>query len=346
MRTHLQVLSIITAALTVLAPLAAHAQTRPQANGETLRIQYIGGSVANYQAIVADKKGLCTKYNFKCENKAINAGTLALQALLGNTVDVVVSTTDTAIASIAQGADLVIVATLRQVNPFVVAVRPDVPLPNKAKGYIGVVQDLKGKKIGVSGRGSGLETNYVALMAAAGLSPSDVTFVPLGGPPPAYQALTVGKLVDALVMFEPIQTLCTANKTCDIAIDLTTGDGPPVIKAMNGAVITLVMRRDMVEKNPKLVQAYVAAMQEATRWARDPANFEEVVKLYEPIVNFGTVPNADAMRRTLLKAELASASPGMETSRPALKAIVDFALANKTIDQSVPVEKLLWKDAP
>jgi NitT/TauT family transport system substrate-binding protein len=221
-----------------------------------------------------------------------------------------------------------------------------VPLPNKAKGYVGVVQDLKGKKIGVSGRGAGTETNYLALMAAAGLSPSDVTFVPLGGPPPAYQALTVGKLVDALVMFEPIPTLCAAHKTCEVAIDLTTGDGPPVIKAMNGAVITMVMRREMVEKNPKLVRAYIAAMQEATRWAQDPANFNEVVKIYEPIVAFGSAPNADAMRRSLLKTELATASPGMETSRPALKAIVDFAVANKTIDKPIPVEKLIWKEAP
>jgi hypothetical protein len=52
------------------------------------------------------------------------------------------------------------------------------------------------------------------------------------------------------------------------------------------------------------------------------------------------------MRRNLLKTELSSSSPGMETSRPALKAIVDFAVANKTIAAPIDIAKLVWKEAP
>ena len=115
---------------------------------------------------------------------------------------------------------------------------------------------------------------------------------------------------------------------------------------MNGAVITLLMRREMVESNPKLAHAYVAAMSEAVKWARDPANFEEVMKIYEPIINFGNAPSAADMRRQLVKTELATSSPGMETSRAALKAIVDFTLANTTIDKPIDPVKLVWKEAP
>jgi NitT/TauT family transport system substrate-binding protein len=148
-------------------------------------------------------------------------------------------------------------------------------------------------------------------------------------------------------MFEPVPTLCAGTKTCEVVIDLTAGNfGPKVITAMNGAMITMLMRRDMVESNPKLVHAYNAAMSDATKWARDPANFEEVLKIYEPIINFGSAPNAAEMRRSLLKTELASGSPGMETSRAALKAIVEFALANKTIPATIDIAKLVWKEAP
>lgn len=349
MRTPSLTRSIGAAALALLAPLATHAQLQPnaRANGETLAIQYIGGSLANYQAIIAEKKGMCEKHGFKCENKAINAGPLALQALVGKSVDVALTGTDTAVANIVQGGDLIVVATLRQNSPFVVATRADVAMPNKAKGYPAIMQDFKGKTVGVTSRGAATETNVIALLQGAGMQASDVTFVPVGGPATAFQALTVGKQIDFLSIFEPLPTLCAGTKACEIVIDLTTGTfGPKSITAMNGAMITLLMRREMVESNPKLVHAYIAAMSEATKWAQDPANFEEVLKIYEPIVNFGNAPNAGEMRRRLVKIEIASSSPGMETSRPALKAIVDFALANKTISTSIDPVKLVWKEAP
>lgn len=339
--------TLIVLAIAVL-PLAAGAQIQPnaKANGETLRIQYIGGSLANYQAIIAERKGFCQQHGFKCEIKAIAAGPLALQALIGNSVDVALTGTDTAVASIARGGDLLIVATLRQVSPFSVAARSDVPLPNRAKGYPAIMQDFKGRKVGVTTRGAATETNFHALLAGAGLQPTDVTFVSVGGPPTGFQALTVGKQVDFLSMFEPIPTLCAGTKACEVIIDLTKGDGPPVLTAMNGAIIALLMRREMVESNPRLAHAYVAAMSAATKWARDPANFEEVLKIYEPMISFGSAPNADAMRRNLVRTEIHTSSPGMETSRPALKAIVDFALAYKVISEPIDPARLIWKEAP
>lgn len=339
--------TLVTLAIAIV-PLAAEAQIQPnaRANGETLRIQYIGGSLANYQAIIAERKGFCEQHGFKCETRAISAGPLSLQALIGKSVDVVLTGTDTAVASISQGGDLLIVATLRQVSPFSVAARSDVPLPNKAKGYPAIMQDFKGRKVGVTGRGAATETNFHALLAGAGMQPGDVTFVPVGGPGTAFQALTVGKQVDFLSMFEPIPTLCAGTRTCEVVIDLTKGVGPPVLTAMNGAIIALLMRREMVESNPKLAHAYVAAMSTATKWARDPVNFEEVLKIYEPIINFGSAPNADEMRRSLVRTELATSSPGMETSRPALKAVVDFALAYKVISAPIDPARLIWKDAP
>jgi len=334
-------------ALALLAhPAQAQLQPDARANGETLRIQYIAGSMANYQAIIAERKGICDKRGFKCETKAINAGPLSLQALIGNSVDVVLTGTDTAVASIVQGGELLIVATLRQVNPFSVVARADVPLPNKSKGYPAVMLDMKGKKVGVTGRGAATETNFVALLASAGMQPGDVTFVAVGGPGTAFQALTVGKQIDFLSMFEPIPTLCAGTKACEVVVDLTGGGGPPVITAMNGASIALLMRREMVESNPRLAHAYVAAMSDATKWARDPLNFEEVLKIYQPMINFGAAPNADEMRRNLVRKELDTSSPGMETSRPALKAIVDFALAYKVISVPIDPAKLVWKEAP
>ncbi|MDO8768713.1 MAG: ABC transporter substrate-binding protein [Burkholderiaceae bacterium] len=332
--------------LLVAAAMPGFGQSTAMANGETLRIQYIGGSTANYPGIIAERKGFCEKRGFKCELKAINAGPLALQALVGKSVDVALTGTDTAVANFVGGGDLLIVATLRQDNPFIVVARSDVSLPNKAKGYPAVMQDMKGKIVGVTGRGASVETNFHALLTGAGMQATDVTYVGVGGPATAYQALTVGKQIDILVMFEPIGTLCTFNKNCDVVLDLSKGVGPKMITDMNGSMIALLMRREMVESNPKLARAYVAAMSDAVKWARDPANFEEVVKIYEGIVSFGSAPNGKDMLRSMMKSDLQSSSPGMETSRPALKAIVDFTVANKTIPAPIDHMRLVWKDAP
>ena len=352
MEFHLRIRCTLAITVTAMAALAAsgvHAQLQPnaRANGETLVIQYIGGSLANYQAVIAEKKGFCTKHNFKCETKAINAGPLALQALVGKSVDVALTGTDTAVANIAQGGDLLVVSTLRQNSPFIIAAGPDTPVPNKAKGYPAVMQDFKGKKVGVTSRGAATETNLVALLQGAGMQASDVTFVPVGGPGTAFQALTVGKQIDFLSIFEPVPTMCAGTKQCEVVVDLRAGNvGPKIITDMNGASITLLMRREMVESNPKLVHAYNAAMSDATKWARDPANFEEVLKIYESVINFGAAPNAAEMRRSLVSIEIATSSPGMEPSRPALKAIIDFAVAFKIVDKAIPLDKLVWKEAP
>ena len=58
----------------------------PRANGETMNIQNYAGTTGNMHAVVAQRKGFCEKYNFKCELKTLNSGTLGLQALVGKTI--------------------------------------------------------------------------------------------------------------------------------------------------------------------------------------------------------------------------------------------------------------------
>ena len=294
-------LRVRAAALLLLAagwPVASPAET-PKANGETLRVQYIAGGVM--PAYIAEKRGLCAKYGFTCELKTINAAPLALQALVGGSIDVAFPLPDLAAASVSEGGDLVIVGTLRSDNHHSVLARSDVDLPNKGRGYPAVMQDFRGKKIGVTARGACGEIQFGTLLTAAGMKPSDVTFVSVGGPGTAFQALTVGRQVDAVMLFQPVGTLCAGAKTCETVIDLSKGEGPEALKAMNGAMIPLTMRREMVRSNPALVRAFLAAMAEAVAWANDPANLDAATKLFEPAVAFEGMPDPEALRRSLVR---------------------------------------------
>ena len=338
---------IIIAAATAVAawPGLTNAQT-PKANGETLKIQNYAGTTGNMHAIVAKAKGLCDKYNFKCDTVTINSTVLGVQALIGKSIDVVQGGSDVVATTLAAGGDITIVGVSLPNSVLSVSVRNDVPLPNKAKGYPDIMKDFKGLKIGVSARGTSSEMLFNRMLADGGLQPGDVTYLAIGGPGTAYTSLVVGKQIDGVLMFQPLTQLCRFNKTCETVIDMTLSEGPAAIKAMNGASVVFAMRREQVEGNPALMAAFYAAMKDAAVWFNDPANFEELVKIYTPLISFGDLAGADELRRNWIKSVLSAYSPELKVDRAALKATVDFYTEAKVIDKPVDLNKLVWDKAP
>ena len=321
----------------------ASAQT-PSANGETLNIQNYAGTTGNMHAVIAQKKGFCEKYNFKCEVKTLNSGTLGLQALVGKTIDIAQTGTELTAATGESG--LVLVGLSLPAVVLSVSVRADVPLPNRAKGYPEMMKDFKGLKIGTTARGSGGEVIFNAMLRDGGLQPSDVTYVAVGGPATAYTTMAIGKQVDAAVLFQPLTQLCAFNKTCATVIDMTVGEGPKSVKDMTGASVVFVARREMADSNPKLMAAFYAAFRDAAAWFNDPANFEELVKIYTPLISFGDLPGADQLRRDWIKSVIPAYSKDLKIDRAAVKAIIDFYTANKMFDKPVDPAKLVWDKAP
>src|SRR5262249_21219697 len=165
----------------------------PKANGETLKIQNYSGTTGNMHAIVAKAKGFCEKYNFHCEPTTINSTSLGLQALVGKSIDVTQGGSDLLAASILAGADIRIIGLSLPNNVLAVAVRNDVPLPHRKDGYPAIMQDFKGKKIGVAARGTSSEKYFNMMLGEVGLKPEDVTYVAIGNPVTGYAALAVGK---------------------------------------------------------------------------------------------------------------------------------------------------------
>ena len=341
-------LSHSTAAAAALLTFVAgdvSAQT-PRANGETLNIQQYAGTTGNMQATIAKEKGFCAKYNFTCALKIINSGSLGLQTLVGKSIDVALTGTDLTASTINAGADLVIVGTSIKSTVLILTARSDVPLPNKPKGYPAVMADFKGLKIGVPARGSAAEVYMNVMLRDAGLQASDVTYVGVGGPATAYTAMAVGKQVDAVIVFEPIKALCNHTKNCTVVVDLTLGEGPRLMREMSSAGIPMIMRRDFVEANPALMAAFYAAMTDAAAWMHDPANFDDVVKIYTPLINFGDIGGGEELRRSWLKTAIPTYSRDLSVDRKAVKATIDFGVEAKTLDRPVEVSRIVWGKAP
>ncbi len=330
-----------------VAALASPAMAQaPRANGETLNIQHYAGTTGNMHAHIAAAKGFCQKYNFKCELKIINSGILGIQTLVGKTIDIAQAGAEQTAATVLAGANIAIVGTSLTNNVLALSARADVPLPNKDKGYPAVMADFKGLKIGVPARGAASEIFMNVMLAEAGLKPTDVTYVAVGGPQTAYTSMVVGKQVDAVVMFDPLMAICRFSKTCNVVVDMPNGEGPRVSREMAGAGVILAARRDFADANPQLMAAFVAAMTDAMTWARDPANFEEVLALYKTHINFGDLPGADELRRAWVKSAIGLYSPDLKVSRKGLKAALDFGVEAKTLEKPVEVGKVLWDKAP
>src|SRR5262249_8948872 len=79
--------SAALAAAVMMSAATAQAQT-PRANGEALVIQNYAGTTGNMHAVIAQKKGFCEKYNFKCELRTMRTGPEGLKALSDRTIDI------------------------------------------------------------------------------------------------------------------------------------------------------------------------------------------------------------------------------------------------------------------
>jgi NitT/TauT family transport system substrate-binding protein len=313
------------------------------ANNETIRIQEYPGSIVSLHGWVIEDAGFCSAHRLKCPSTTIPSGPLGLQALAAGSLEVTFASTDVIMQSASRGNDIQLIVGHSPNNIYELDVRADVPRPNKSAGYPAVMKDFVGLKVGCTARGAATEIQMRALLAGAGLSPDSVTFVAVGSPNTAYPAM-MAKQIDAAVMFEPFRTLCLTQKTCEIAVDMAKGEGPPEIAGLNGAFETFAARRDFIKSNPVAVQAFIQAMSEAIEWMQKPENLDKVVAITRKHMSLGDIPNADAVLVELVKGQVPTY--GAKIDRKAVAAFSDFLIKNKLIDAPVDPASFVYEKAP
>lgn len=322
----------------ILFPIAFSAHAR-----DKVVIQQYQGTYGNAAAVVAAKTGMCERNGLDCEIKYINSGPLGLQALVGKSIDVAFVGTDSLVMGIARGARIQLVYAGYQPLTLSLVARNDLEL--KQAGVKGTLEQLKGKRIGVTIRGAQTEMHFMSLAKAAGMKPSDFTVIPVGGPSTAYTALTVGKSVDAMMIMNPLKQICVVAKTCQLVFDADTVEWPPELKAMDGASVAMAMRSEMIEENPELVRRFIAAMSEANAWIRDPGNREEVMKILGPSMTLGDIPDAEGVRRSWVDNDIAQMGDG-KLSRPAVQGVIDYLAAQHLIESKPSVSSIVYSGAP
>ena len=115
----------------------------------------------------------------------------------------------------------------------------------KAASYKGPA-DLKGMKIGVTAPGSSTNMMVNFVLAQAGLTPQDVSFIGVGSAASAVAAIRNGQ-IDAISHLEPVLSMLEKDGDIKVVIDTRTEE-------------------DFIDKNPNTVQAATNALYKALAW--------------------------------------------------------------------------------
>ena len=277
--------------------------TSAMAQSTTLRIQDYPG-LGNFLVRVANANGLCEKHAVKCELRSIPQAPLAMQTLLAGDLEIAFSPPEVLLQAVNKGAAIKAIGSGARGPTFFLMAGSSLETPNAAKGYPAVMQDFKGKKIGVTARGSAAEFQLVSLLNGAGMSAQDVTIIAVGSPNTAFPAI-VQKQIDGLMLFAPMDGFCEVSKVCRVVVDPRKGQGPRDVLDISGASMLQVVRDDFLQKNSQAVDGFRRAMIDASEFAQNPANFGALQKIAQETFKIN-VPDGEQILEVSLRNSLPS----------------------------------------
>ena len=269
------IVSLLALALLLAAAPEITAQPRTPVKIAVLRAAFV-----YFTPYVAEGKGFFSQHGLDAQLIYFRSGAETTTAVVSGSTEFGALATEHVTQVREQGLRLkAIVANLTD-SPFTLIVRKEVELPNAARGYPHVVRDLKGLKLGVTGRGASTDFTLRFLVKEAGLDPDkDVTIIATGGVATSMAALQKGD-IQGYLGFEPIQS--QAIHGLGIAkpvIDIRKGEGPRVFQEY--AYNSMVAKEEYLDANPETARRMVAAVLDTHRFLADPKNFEETVKVAE-----------------------------------------------------------------
>jgi len=200
--------------LTLLAVLAAHAVTATAARAEVLRVGKAVPEAFSFVPLdVGMRQGFFKKYGLEIETSSYSGGGMLQQALTADSVDIGLGSSPE-MAGIVKGVPVKAVAAMAG-RPLLIAlmVRPD--------GTIKTVDDLKGRRVGVTSTNSLTAWLVGQLSLQKGWGRDGISVTPLGAIPGLLAALMMMQ-VDGFVA--DISTLLRAEEAGEGKILLSFGN--------------------------------------------------------------------------------------------------------------------------
>jgi NitT/TauT family transport system substrate-binding protein len=178
------------------------------------------------------------------------ASSTGIPALIGGQVQVAHLGGSETLSAAAEGGDLVIIAVTGPVYPFVFM----------ANSSIQNVNDLKGKKIGVSNIGSSSDIATRVMLTKVGLDPEkDVTIVPVGSLQNRMAAMLNGAIDGGVA--QPPDQIALEDKGFHVIYDLAAQKLPSVGDC-------IVVQRQWLNQNKPVAQRYIDSIVQAIAFSK------------------------------------------------------------------------------
>ena len=216
-----------------------------------VRIGYVSRSILDMPYMIARDRGLFREEGLQPELIFVKAG-LTPQVLLAGGIDFGTAT-GTGISAAVSGADLRLIYALTDRPSFDL-----ISLPS-----ITNIQQLRGKKLGVSGVGSLAEILTRQILIANHVPPEQVTLLPLGSSDVTYVALKVGA-IDATMLQIPQKLFAIDEGFRNLAA------GADVYRAVMGGLTTT---KATLADRPELVSKMIRVTTRAVRLIRNDKKY-------------------------------------------------------------------------
>ena len=215
---------------------------------------------ADWPHFVAQDKGLYRREGLDPQVTYVGNVANTVQQMVGGSFDIAVSTFDTAIRAIANGADAVLIGGVVVKYPYAIMSASDV----------GKVQDLKGKQIILPFQKDLLTIVWNRWVREQGMQPSEIDQVYDGATPNRFAALTA-KRVQAALLGQPFD-FRAADEGFKTLLDIGG-------YAKDYGFLTLMARPKWLADNPDTARAYLRALSSAVDWIYDSANRDEAIAI-------------------------------------------------------------------
>ena len=261
---------LAAACLTIAASASAFAQA-PEKPKLTLGV---GGKALLYYLplTIAERKGFFKEQGLDVEIQDFSGGARSLQALVGGSVDVVTGAYEHTIRMQAKGQDIRAVIELGRFPAIAVAVKKDRKWNTPA--------DFKGMKIGVTAPGSSTNMLMNFVMARAGLSPSDASYIGIGSAQSALAAMQKGE-IDAVSHLEPVLSFLERAGEVRVVIDTRTEEGTRALFGGSNPAAVLYVKKSFIDQNPNTIQALTNVFYKTLQWLKT-ASPEDIAATVPP----------------------------------------------------------------
>jgi NitT/TauT family transport system substrate-binding protein len=304
---------------------------------EKLRLVYsaIGGSQASFW--IPHEAGIFRRHGLDVELLYVAGGGRAAQVVQSGEVPIGLFTGGAAINSNLAGGDLVVIASSMNVMTFVVMARPEIKR----------VEELKGKKVGISRFGSATDfgLRYVEEQWPVKRQ-RDFTVIQMGGVSDVYSALRAGAL-DAGVVNAELAILARREGYREL-VDIAK-------MGINFPTSSVVTTRSFIKRNENTVRKLVRGFVEGVHFGKtqrapaisimkkylrssDAAMFDELYEMYI-VRNIPRIPRPSPEALKTVLDQMAETDPRVANLKP--EQFIDARFFQE-LDKEGFIQKL-WK---